>query len=139
MAMTFSYDRFGPIVKIIGAWTSDGDGNASATTGKVSGWLVKGATNPGATAPTDDYDIAITDADGVNVLSACDDDLQDRDTANSEEVYFLVKDHAGTPLAQSLHPVVNGVLTVAVSNAGASKEGVVTLYLHGIIHEANSQ
>lgn len=136
MAVTFTYEegddheskRRG-IRKVIASWTSDGSGDATGTTGKIVGTLVKGTTNP-TDGPTDNYDITLTDEDGVNILASCDDDLADRDTTNSEEVYFLVKDHAaGTPLAQSLHPVVCSKITVTVAAAGATKSGVLTLYL----------
>ena len=135
--MTFEYDdgydgvgKFGGIKKVLVSWTSDDTtGGVEGTTRKVVGHLVKAVTDPGSAAPTDDYDIVITDEEGVNVLAGCDDDLADRDTANTEEVYFLVKDHAGTPLAQSLHPVVCDALTITVSNAGNSKTGQLILYI----------
>jgi len=130
--MTFTYREDNNILRVIADWTSDADGNADGATKDIAGRLVKGGTNPAAAgaAPTDNYDVTLTDEDGVNVLAACDDDLADRDTANSEEVYFLVKDHAaGTPLAQSLHPVVAGALTVAVANAGDSNSGRAVLYI----------
>lgn len=134
-SMTFTYDRGpGPVKRVIVDWTSDDTtGAVSGTCAKVSGRLVKGVTDPGATAPTDNYDVTITDDEGVNVLAGCDDDLADRDTSNSEEVYFLVKDHAGTPLAQSLHPVVCSPLSIAVENAGNSKTGQLILYVEGEI------
>lgn len=136
MAIDFTYDdgadgagiRHG-YRKVICTWTSDGSGDASGTTQKLVGTLVKATTNPGSAAPTVNYDIAITDGDGIDVLAACDDDLADRDTTASEEVYFLVKDHAGSPLAQSAHPVVCGPLTVTISTAGDSKNGVLNLFL----------
>lgn len=135
MAITFTYDeghdrngQYRGVRKVIASWTSDGSGDASGTTGKLAGLLVKAVTNP-TDGPTDNYDITLADEDGVNILAGCDDDLTDRDTANSEEVYFLVKDHAGSPLAQSLHPVVCGPLTVTVAAAGDTKSGVLTLFL----------
>lgn len=51
------------------------------------------------------------------------DDLQDRDTANTETVYFLVSNLATTDPGGAVHPVVCGRLTIAVSNAGNSKAG----------------
>lgn len=127
--MTFTYDDEGAIRKVIADWVSDdATGAVSGTTKKITGTLIKGVTDPGATAPTDNYDIALTDEESVDVLAACQSDLTNRDTANSEQVYFLVKDAAGTPLAQSLHPVVCDKLTVAVTNAGNSKTGQLVLY-----------
>jgi hypothetical protein len=91
--------------------------------------LVKAVTDPGSAAPTANYDIALTDDEGVDLLAACQSTLADRHTANTEQVYFLVKDAAGTPLAQSLHPLVCDTITVSVTNAGNSKTGQIILYI----------
>lgn len=113
------------------AWTSDASGNATGTTPKLIGRLIKAVTVPAAagSAPTDNYDIALTDEQSVDVLGGVQSNIQNRDTANTEEVYFLVKDAAGTPLAQSIHPLVCNVLTVSVTNAGNAKSGTIYLYL----------
>jgi len=121
----------GGIKRMVCAWTSDGSGDADATSVKVSGQLVKAVTDPSATAPTANYDIVITDDASFNVLTNTDDDLMDRHTSTTEEVYFFVLDHAGTPLAQSLRPAVNSPLTVTVSNAGDTKSGTLYLYYEG--------
>lgn len=133
-SMTFTYDRGpGPIKRIICDWTSASDGTASGTTTvKASGRLVKATTDPGSVAPTDNYDITVKDDEGVDVLTACQTGLADRDTANSEEQYFLVKDAAaGTPLAQSVHPVVCSTLQVSIAAAGDTKSGQLILFLEG--------
>lgn len=134
---TFTYDRGpGPIKRVIADWVSDasdGTVTATATACKIVGRLIKAITDPGSVAPTDNYDITMTDDEGVNVLSACQGTLADRDTANTEEQYFLVKDLAGTPLAQSIHPVVCSALTFAIANAGNSKTGQVILFVEGEI------
>ena len=128
-SMTFTYDDIGGIRKVIADWTSDDTtGAVSGTCKKVTGTLVKGVTDPGATAPTDNYDIAITDSEGLDVLGNCVDNLADRDTANTEEVYFLVSNLAATDPAGNLHPVVCDPLTISVTNAGNSKQGQVILY-----------
>lgn len=135
-SMTFSYDdgadyagERNSIRKVIVDWVSDDStGAVSGTSAKIVGTLVKAVTDPGTAAPTDDYDITITDEEGVDVLTNVQSSLANRDTANSEEVYFLVKDAAGTPLAQSVHPVVCDKLTFAVANAGNSKTGQIQLY-----------
>lgn len=139
MAMTFTYDSGqvgggqlgGGVVKVIADWTSDAAGAASGTTDrKVVGRLVKAVTDPDATAaPTDNYDITLTDGEGVNVLTACQSTLANRHTSTTQEVYFLVLDAAGTPLAQSVHPVVCDLLTVTVANAGDTKSGQLILYV----------
>lgn len=132
-AMTFTYDdgldrtgANGRIRKVIVEWTSDDTtGSVTGTTEKIVGELIKGVTDPGSAAPTDDYDITITDEEGADVLGASLDNLGDRDTANTEVVYFGLTD--GT-VNTSAFPVVCDKLTIAVTNAGNSKTGQLTLY-----------
>jgi len=128
-SMTFAYDKIGTIRKIIIDWTSDSaTGAVSGTTKKITGTLLKGITDPGATAPTDNYDIVVTDEEGVNVLGNCVDDLANRDTSNTEEVYFLVSNLAATDPAGNTHPVVCDKLTFTITNAGNSKTGQIVIY-----------
>lgn len=53
------------------------------------GFLIKALTNPGAVAPTDNYDIKLLDPDD-SAIDALADALLNRDTANSEQVYPIV-------------------------------------------------
>lgn len=117
--------------KILVDWVSDASaGNVVITTRKIVGELIKLVTDPGATAPTDNYDVVITDEEGVDVLAACvtTGRAADRDTANSEQVYFFVENLDASPLASSVHPVVCDALTITISNAGNSKVGQLILY-----------
>lgn len=135
-SMTFTYDPGpGPIVRVVADWTSDDSaGTASGTTTvKVIGKLIKAVTDPGSAAPTDNYDITISDDEGVDVLAACQSTLANRHTTTTQQAYFLLLDAAGTPLAQSVHPVVCGPLTLAVANAGNSKTGQIILYVEGTL------
>ncbi len=128
-SMTFTYDNLGTLRKVIVDWTSDDTtGAVSGTSKKITGTLIKAITDPSATAPTANYDIAITNGESVNVLGGCESDLANRHTANTEEVYFMVVDGAGTPLAQPIQPVVSDVLTFSVTNAGNSKLGQIILF-----------
>lgn len=135
-AMTFTYDNGydlngvpGSMRKVIVDWTSDdATGAVSGTTAKIVGTLIKAVTDPGSAAPTDNYDIAITDELSADVLAACQSTLANRDTTNTEQVYFLVLDAAVTPLAQSVHPVVCDKLTISITNAGNAKNGQLVLY-----------
>lgn len=107
------------VKKIIFDWVSDAAaGNASNTTSfPYDGKILALVTIPsgGGTAPTDNYDIAITDADSIDVLVA---GGQNRDTANTELV-----------AEASLGAVAGSKLTFAVTNAGNSKQGRAILYL----------
>lgn len=60
------------------------DGSVPNTTlSNLKGYLVKVITNPGSTAPTDNYDIKLLDAEDATA-DALDGLLADRDTANTE-------------------------------------------------------
>lgn len=115
--VTITEETFGTVKKITFAWTSDGSGNAGDTTSNAySGEILRLVTIPdGTDAPTDNYDVVVSDEDGVDVLMGAG---ADRDTANTEQV-----------LASSLGIVASDKLTLAVSNAGDSKSGTVILYI----------
>lgn len=114
MVCTITYKEWATIKTVTFTWLSDdAAGTASETTKPISGVILRAVTDPGATAPDDNYDIVVNDADGVDVMAAA---LANRDTANTEQV---------TPAAP---PAVSGPLTMEVSAAGNAKEGVLILY-----------
>lgn len=126
-AMTFTYDDIGPIKKVIVAWTSDDTtGAVTGITRKITGSILKIITDPGATAPTADYDIVITDEEGLDILVRCEDDLIDRHTSTTEAIYCIMEND--TPVGIALHPVVCDILTIAVTAAGNSKQGQIIIY-----------
>jgi len=127
--MTFTYESAGPVYVCNVSWvTSTDTGAVSGSTAKLEGRLVKAITIPsGTAAPADNYDIVLTDSNSFNFLSNCDDNLLDRDIANTEEVYFFVKNAAAVALA--VHPMISSVVTVAVTNAGNSTAGTIKLFL----------
>lgn len=107
------------IARVAFAWTSHTDGVVTgvATDGEYTGKVVALITDPaaGGSAPTDDYDITITDADGYDVLAGAG---ANRDTANTETV-----------LSASLGVVFKSTLTFAAANAGSSKSGVAIVLI----------
>ncbi len=109
------------VSKITIDWTSDASGNADLAV-NLFGFLLKAVTDPGAAAPTDNYDITLVQ-NGVDMLSGM---LADRDTANTEIAHGLVKN--GTDIAP-LPPFLAGVHTFTVANAGNAKVGQVILYI----------
>lgn len=115
--VTLSEIRSKPVKRIKWTWTCTAGGAADKIT--VNGYYGKVlacVTIPDAgDAPTDNYDITITDADGFDVLQGTG---ANRDTANTE---------TAVPTTDS---PVYGPLTLNVTNAGASKEGVVILYVY---------
>lgn len=117
-SMTFVYHNLGAIRKIVADWVSDDSaGTASATTEILSGVARKLVTDPGATAPTDDYDLVVNDDKGIDVLGGVG---ADRDTANTEVAYPV----GGT----YFQPVFNSKLTFSISAAGNSKTGQIVFY-----------
>ena len=115
--VTVEESSFEGVCRIKWAWTSAAGGNADLVTAKsYFGEVVSLLTNPGATAPTADYDITITDADGYDVLQGAG---ANRHTTNTEQT---------VPTAKS---IAFGALTLNVTNAGAAKEGVAILYILG--------
>jgi hypothetical protein len=118
MAVTVTETTHTSVKKIKFAWTSAADGTASgATTKPYDGKVYLLTTVPagGGSAPTDNYDLTITDSDSVDVLAGAG---ADRDTANTEQV-------VGT----SLGAVAGSVLTINVANAGNAKSGTCYLYI----------
>jgi len=110
--------RHGSVKKIVWSWTSDAAGLASETTVNAFDGVLLGLTTipaPGGAAPTDDYDVAVTDSAGHDVLLGAG---ANRDTANTEHV-----------TGASLAGVAASPLTLTVTNAGNTKTGTVILYV----------
>lgn len=78
------------------------------------GWVFLAETNPGTTAPTDDYDIVLTNANGVDVMGGA---LLNRDETNTERAIPGVSGW-----------VDGGVVTVETSNNSVSA-ATFTLYV----------
>jgi hypothetical protein len=70
-------------------WVADDtDGSVpSDTVNGILGYVVRVITDPGATAPTDDYDITLTDAYGCDVMGGA---LADRDTTATEQAMPII-------------------------------------------------
>ena len=100
------------------SWTADssnGSVPATATVSDVDAFVFMVVTNPGTTAPTDDYDITLTDEDGVDIMGG---NLADRDEANSEQAVLTVT------------RFVSGTLTLNITNNSVnSATGTVAVYL----------
>jgi len=116
--MTFTEITHGTIKKIKAAWTSDSATGAvsGTTTNSYDGRILGAITVPdGVAAPTDDYDIAVNDSDGVDVALGA---LGNRDETNTEYV-----------AEASMAAVAHSKLTVAVTAAGNSKKGTLYLFI----------
>jgi len=121
-SVTCTEETHGVIKKIKWEWTSHTDGAVSAatagaqTTKAYNGEIVRFVTIPSSTAaPDDNYDVAIADEDGADVLLGAG---VNRDTANTEQVG-----------AANLGVVANDKLTLSIAGAGSGKSGTVYLYI----------
>ena len=115
--VTVSENTVQSVKKITWSWTAAGGAADQATTAAFDGDLIGFATIPGTAGdqPDDNYDVTITDADGLDVLLG---QGANRDETNTEYV-----------ARASIGAVSGSVLTVNVSNAGTTNKGTVILWL----------
>lgn len=104
-------------------WTADAaDGSVPVLSVPLSGFVVKVVTNPGSTAPTANYDIAVQDPND-SALDAMATLLNNRHTSTTEQVYPLIAG-AACPI------FLCGTYGVAVTgNAVNSATGTIVFYL----------
>lgn len=105
-----------PVKKIKWTWTATAGGAADLiTTLAYYGQVLALVTIPDTeTAPTDNYDITVTDTEGYDVMQGAG---ANRDTVNTE---------TAVPTATS---VAHGTLTINITNAGNAGKGVAILYI----------
>lgn len=119
---TTTHYTLGHVRKVVVDWVADA---AAATVPdtilpRIEGRLAELTTDPGATAPTDNYGITLIDADGVDRLQGVG---ANRDTANTETAPVV---YSGS----TIHPPVSlaDVLTLKIAgNAVNSATGRVTM------------
>ena len=107
-----------PVSIIIWSFISSAGGAASEQTKKVSGKVKRMVTNPdNVDTPSANWDLTITDEDGVDILEG---EGANRDPAG-----------AGTSegYAFTISELIASKLTFTVANAGSANKGVVKLYL----------
>ena len=111
------------VQELIWAWIGDSsDGGVPDTVSDitVTGYIMFGKTDPDSPAPTDNYDIALNDADDTDVFGG---ELANRDTANTEHAIPKIGNAYGDRF-------VNSVLTMALSgNSVNSAEGELKVYV----------
>lgn len=115
--VTTTEERFGSIKRIKFDWLSDASGDATATTTYTySGEVLRAIFVPdgSTTAPSDLYDVTITDADSIDILYGQGADMDGTNTV---------------VLVENLAPVANDVLSLTVANGGNAKGGIVYLYI----------
>lgn len=115
------------VVKHTFAWTSASDGSATlASTLPVSGRIERVVFVPSTTAaPTALYDLTLTDENSIDVLAG-----QGANLAASGNTAVCpgvaIKDGTTT---STVPIVVDGILTLNVTNAGNAKSGSVIVYV----------
>ena len=102
-------------------WVSDSGGDVVATTEHVSGTIERIVYNPGITSPTANYDVALTDQDGVDVLNGTGENLSA--TVTSSTLSTVTDGTTIVPFATM------GTLSLAITNAGNAKGGIIRIYL----------
>ncbi len=128
-----THTKRGPIGLITLTCTGDGsDGSFPATplVTKFSGELIRMVTNPGATAPTNLYDVVLTDADAIDVLYGAGANLL---TATTEENWLAAHSTAANK-GYLQNPVISveDVLTWTITNNSANSAIIVAkLYYRG--------
>ena len=105
--------------ELVFIWTSEGNGTyTESSTNPVDGYLVLVVTDPdGTSVPTDNYDITLTDDEGVDVMGGA---LANRDTANTEQALPKIATSYGGRW-------VNGLITLNIESAGNATSGEVIL------------
>jgi len=116
-----SFGRDAEVVAITFAWTSSTLGNVTVALPAFHGRLARVVTNPGTTAPTANYDVVLTDVDGVDLLAA---KGANRHASNTESFSPFSSD--GTTFTPM---VMAGTSSLAITNAGSEKIGTITIYL----------
>lgn len=109
-------DVGGGITKYSVAWICDAAGVVSTNTFTVKrGHIHAIKYFPGTPAPTDLYDMVITDSDGADILAGNGADLS----------ATLAKKTTPSPLPF----IEEGNLTLGITNAGNAKQGTVNLFI----------
>lgn len=106
------------------AWTAHTDGTYTnyTTLWNVDGYVFMVVTDPGATAPTANYDITLLDSDGVDVMGG---ELANRHTTSTEQAVPKIDAVYGTRF-------VKGPLTLTISNNSVNTAlGEVIIYIYG--------
>ncbi len=114
------------VVRITIDWTSHTDGTVTQAFPKAYSGIIERVTfNPGATAPTANYDVTITDDQGFDVLGGQGANLSATVTT-SVKPGIPFKDGTTTHVAEIC---VDDTLTLNITNAGDSKVGAIVVYL----------
>ena len=100
--------------KVVFSWTSSAAGAADATTNYgYSGLVERVLIVPGATTPSDQFDVVLLDDDARDLLYGAGANCSNADTTVIEDAGIVANDH----------------LTLGVTNAGDAKNGTVVVFV----------
>ena len=122
-----SHERRGEIgiITLVATCHTDGTFTSTALEQEFSGEILQIETDPGSPAPTDDYDITLTDESSYDVLQGLG---TNRDTTTSEGRAIIFS-------STSVHPVVHrtDTLTLAIANQSVSGAVItIKIYYRGV-------
>ena len=116
---TYTEEISGSVKLVTCDWTSAASGGSvteNASTKYYTGKVIYAAFEPGATTPSDNYDVTVLDKNSNDILNGL-----GVDRSNAATVYVDEYDGLGA--------VANSQITVTVANAGNSKTGSVYLWI----------
>lgn len=107
------------------AWTSASDGTVTATV-SVNGCLLRWAFVPagGGSAPTDNYDMTLSDVASIDVLGGTGANLSTSATKESATGMTFTDGTNNAPVPRA----ICDELTLAITNAGSGKSGTIYLW-----------
>jgi hypothetical protein len=116
-----SFGRDSNVIAYTLTWTSTASGAVTVAVPAFHGTLARVVTNPGATAPSANYDVTLSDEDSIDLLAT---KGANRHTTTTES--FTPFSGDGT---SNVPMVMAGTSTLAITNAGSAKVGTITLYI----------
>jgi len=124
-SITVTTSKVGGLTKYSVAWLSDASGVVSANTFNVIAGELQQVTfipDSGGTQPSDLYDMTLTDADGVDILSGGGANLSN---ATTTKIVPAISTYFRRTLAA-------GAYTPVLANAGNAKGGTVVLLVRPV-------
>ena len=122
--VTTTEQTFSSMKKVKFEWTSSTGGDATdTTTSSYDGIVYKIIIAPGSSdsTPSANYDVAVNDSDGYDILNGLGDNSS---TGTTVHYGTSTGGSAKTPLT-----AVSSTLSLAVSNAGSANTGEVIVYV----------